>query len=184
MGRGPSFRRHGGRESGEVDEQVMTRLYREHHGVLLAFVRRYVPDRDHAEDLTQETMLRAWRNLDSLDSGADSVRSYLFTVARNVVTDAWRAERRRPRLVSDDVAVAGIPGADELSRVVEGWLVEEALGRLSAEHRAVVRELYYYGHSVREAASRLTLPEGTVKSRAYYAVRALRATFEEMGFLR
>ncbi len=184
MRRKPSFGRRRGVESEDVDEAVMTRLYHEHHDVVLAFIHRYVRDRHRAEDLVQEVMMRTWRSLGSLDTSAVTVRSFLFTIARNVVTDAWRAEQRRPRLVSDDSAVASAPTTDELERVIDGWLVAEALDRLSAEHRAVVTELYYRGRSVRDVAERLMLPEGTVKSRAYYAVRALRAAFEEMGALR
>ncbi|WP_198541249.1 sigma-70 family RNA polymerase sigma factor, partial [Parafrankia soli] len=112
----------------------------------------------------------------------EGVRSYLFTIARNVITDAWRAERRRPSLVDDGGEVVAVaPAVDDVSQAIEEWVVAEALGRISPAHRAVVQELYYEGRSVREAAVRLALPEGTVKSRAYYAIRALRDAFEEMG---
>ncbi|GAA0794563.1 RNA polymerase sigma factor [Spirilliplanes yamanashiensis] len=162
----------------------MTALYTEYYGMLLGFVLRYVRDRHRAEDLVQETLLRAWRHIDHLDTDPARVRSYLLTIARNVVTNAWRAEQRRPKLVSDEPAVDAASAPDSVDRLVEGWLVAEALGRLSAEHRAVVRAVYYEGRSVAEAARQLSVPEGTVKSRAYYAVRALRTAFEEMGVLR
>ncbi|CAO5244542.1 sigma-70 family RNA polymerase sigma factor [Frankia sp. AgKG'84/4] len=158
----------------------MARLYRDHHRVLLSFIGKNVDDRHRAEDIAQETLLRAWRNLDSLRP--DGVRSYLFTIARNVITDAWRAEQRRPSLVADgDEVVATVPVVDDVSQAIEAWVVAEALDRISPAHRAVVQELYYEGRTVREAAARLSLPEGTVKSRAYYAIRALRGAFEEMG---
>jgi RNA polymerase sigma-70 factor (ECF subfamily) len=86
--------------------------------------------------------------------------------------------------VADEAAVAAVPSADNVDQLVEGWLVAEALERLSAEHQAVVRAMYYEGQSVAAAARKLSVPEGTVKSRAYYAVRALRTAFEEMGVLR
>jgi RNA polymerase sigma-70 factor, ECF subfamily len=166
------------------DEELMTALYTEHYAVLLSFVLRYVHDRHRAEDLVQETLLRAWKHIGHLDHEPGRTRSYLLTIARNVVTNAWRAEQRRPRLVTDDGAVAAMPSADNVDQLVEGWLVAEALDRLSAEHQAVVRAMYYEGQSVADTARRLSVPEGTVKSRAYYAVRALRAVFEEMGVLR
>ncbi|WP_063748357.1 sigma-70 family RNA polymerase sigma factor [Frankia sp. EAN1pec] len=157
----------------------MARLYRDHHRVLLSFIGKHVDDRHRAEDIAQETLLRAWRNRDSLRP--DGVRSYLFTIARNVITDAWRAERRRPSLGDDGgEVVAAAPAVDDVSQAIEEWVVAEALGRISLAHRAVVQELYYEGRSVREAAARLALPEGTVKSRVYYAIRALRDAFEEM----
>jgi RNA polymerase sigma-70 factor (ECF subfamily) len=166
------------------DEELMTALYTEHYGMLLGFVSRYVRDRHRAEDLVQETLLRAWRHIDQLDIDHGRTRSYLLTIARNVVTNAWRAEQRRPRLVADEPAVTGAPSADSVDQLVEGWLIAEALERLSADHQAVVRAVYYEGRSVADAAQQLAVPEGTVKSRAYYAVRALRTVFEEMGVLR
>ncbi|WP_067494832.1 sigma-70 family RNA polymerase sigma factor [Actinoplanes sp. TFC3] len=166
------------------DEKLMTALYTEHYGILLNFITRYVHDRHRAEDLVQETLLRAWRHIDHLDRDPGRTRSYLLTIARNVVTNSWRAEQRRPRLVADDGAVEAAPVADNVDQMVEGWLVAEALERLSDDHRAVVQAMYYDGRSVADAAKQLSVPEGTVKSRAFYAVRALRQVFEEMGVLR
>ncbi|GAA2565658.1 sigma-70 family RNA polymerase sigma factor [Winogradskya consettensis] len=169
---------------GSPDEELMTALYTEHYGILLNFITRYVHDRHRAEDLVQETLLRAWRHIDHLDPHPGRTRSYLLTIARNVVTNNWRAEQRRPRLVTDDMAVESAPTGDNVDQMVEGWLVAEALERLSDDHRAVVQAMYYDGQSVADAARQLSVPEGTVKSRAYYAVRALRQAFEEMGVLR
>jgi RNA polymerase sigma-70 factor (ECF subfamily) len=61
------------------------------------------------------------------------------------------------------------------------WVVAEAITRLSADHRAVLLECYYRGQPVAEASRRLGVPEGTVKSRTHYALRALRLALEEMG---
>lgn len=169
---------------GSADQRLMTALYAEHADALFSFVRRYVADRQRAEDVVQETLLRAWRHLDRLDVHSGNPRSYLFTVARNVLTDQWRSEQRRPRLVSDDQAVAAVPDDGDIDAAVEGWVVAEALRRLTAEHRQVVQALYYEGRTVADTANRLGIPVGTVKSRCYYAVRALRAAFQEMGVLR
>lgn len=84
------------------DEQLMTALHDAHAGALFAFALRYVDDRDHARDVVQETLLRAWRNLDKIDPEHTNPRAYLFTVARNLLTDQWRAAQHRPRLVNDD----------------------------------------------------------------------------------
>ncbi|MEV8514782.1 sigma-70 family RNA polymerase sigma factor [Dactylosporangium sp. NPDC051484] len=166
------------------DEELMTALYTEHYGVLLAFVSRYERDRHRAEDLVQDTLLRAWRHIERIDVTRDTTRAYLLTIARNVVSNAWRADQRRPRLVSDPDAVAAVADPGNVDELVEGWLIRAALERLSAEHREVIRSVYYDGRTVADTAKRLAVPEGTVKSRAYYAVRALRVVFEEMGVLR
>ncbi|MBI1757854.1 MAG: sigma-70 family RNA polymerase sigma factor [Actinobacteria bacterium] len=163
---------------------MMVRLHDDHAAVLYAFVQRYVPDQQRAQDVVQETLLRAWRNLDGIDLAGGSPRSYLFTIARNVLTDTWRAEQRRPRLVRDDEALARVPAPDEVEAAIEGWLVTEALDRLSPEHRGVIHALYYDGRTVAEVAEAMEIPAGTVKSRSYYAVRALRVILEEMGVMR
>ncbi len=169
------------------DEELMTALHDEHAAVLHAFVSRYTDDRQRVQDVVQETLLRAWKGIDSIDPTRDSTRSYLFTVARNVLTDLWRAEQRRPKLVSGAAAmaaVAAVPSPDDVDSAVEGWLVAAALETLTPEHRSVIQSLYFEGRSVADTARALTVPAGTVKSRAYYAVRALRAAFQESGVLR
>ena len=71
--------------------------------------------------------------------------------------------------------------ADEADRVLEAWLIEDALRALSVEHRAVLVETFYRGRSVAEAATVLGVPAGTVKSRTYYALRALKGVLAERG---
>ncbi|MHB8275709.1 MAG: sigma-70 family RNA polymerase sigma factor [Dermatophilaceae bacterium] len=158
----------------------MTAIHEEHAGALFAFVLRYVDDQDRASDVVQETLLRAWRHLDALDPDRRETRSYLFAVARNLLTDQWRAEQRRPRLVSDEGAMASAVAPDELAGAVEGWLVADAVDRLTPAHRAVIEALYFQGRTVADAAKLLDLPEGTIKSRSYYTVRTLRTIFEEI----
>lgn len=162
---------------------ALTALYSAHGPAVLGFVHRYVDDPQHAEDVVQETFLRAWRNVEHIDDSRNP-RSYLFTVARNVLTDRWRHSERRPRLVTDDRALHAAPSADAVDAALEEWLVTDALSRLSPEHRAVVQALFYDGLSVAEAAAVLEIAEGTVKSRSVYAVRALRVAFQEMGVTR
>lgn len=161
----------------------MAALYEEHGPVLLAFARRYV-DRSQAEDVVQETLLRAWRHLDRLDTAHGNPRAYLMTVTRNVLTDQWRARSSRPQLVDDGDRLDRLPTDDDIDAALERSIVAEALTRLTQEHRAVVQSLYFYGRTIEETAARLEVPPGTVKSRSYYAIRALRTVFEEMGVMR
>jgi RNA polymerase sigma-70 factor (ECF subfamily) len=147
-------------------------------------VLRLTGDRARAEEVVQETLVRAWRRAEELDRSSDALRAWLFTTARNIVTDLWRRDSARPATVADERALAAAPAADELDRAVQRWTVADALARLTPEHRSVLVETYYEGRSVAEAAARLGVPPGTIKSRTYYALRALRLVLEEMGAAR
>jgi RNA polymerase sigma-70 factor (ECF subfamily) len=165
------------------DDQVtvIQQLHDEHAAALWGYCLRLTGhDRARAEDVTQETLLRAWRHFSVLDESQGSVRAWLFTVARNLVVDEWRSRRSR-----SEVTVAEVPEVvdprDQTDQQLLSWVVAEAVTTLSADHRAVLLECYYRGASVAEAAVRLGVPEGTVKSRTHYALRALRLALEEMG---
>ncbi len=164
----------------DSDVALMQHLVAEHGAVLCRFCRRLLPDDPgRAEDVAQETLLRAWRHRTILESPEPAVRSWLFKVARNIVIDQWRSPR-----TSRETSVAEVPEGgtgDETDRLLLSWVVAEALTQLSPEHRAVLLECYYCGRPVAEAAARLGVPEGTVKSRTHYALRALKLALEEMG---
>lgn len=166
----------------EDDEELLRALHQEHGDALFAHALRLASgDRQRAEDLVQETLLRAWKHPEALDPDRGSVRAWLFTTARHLAIDAWRRRSARLGEVVTDTLPEPLPEVDEADRAVEAWTVAEALGRLSTAHREVLVECFYGGRSVAEAAARLGVPPGTVKSRTHYALRSLRLVLEEMG---
>jgi RNA polymerase sigma-70 factor (ECF subfamily) len=104
----------------------------------------------------------------------------LFTVARNIVIDEWRSKRSQSERYVEAVPEPGDP-VDHTDQLLQSWVVADAVLTLSPDHRNVLLECFYRGRSVAEAARRLGIPEGTVKSRTHYALRALKLTLEEMG---
>lgn len=171
-----------GMGTGKLDEQVLRALFTHHAPALLSFALRLTGgDQGHAEDVVQETLLRAWRHPEAHDPERGDLRPWLLTVARRVAIDAHRARRARPAEVGDAALVGLASGADDIERAMETWLVCDALAALSLAHREVLVETYYRCRTVAEAAQVLNIPPGTVKSRMHYALAALRLALQERG---
>jgi RNA polymerase sigma-70 factor (ECF subfamily) len=139
---------------------------------------RSLGDSGLAEEAVQETFLRAWRAGERFDPQIGSLRTWLFAILRNVVIDLGRARAARP-----GVAEGGAePSVEPLEEALLGWQVEEAMRQIGAQHREVLVETFYRGRPYSEVADDLGVPEGTVKSRVYYGLRALRVALEELGY--
>jgi RNA polymerase sigma-70 factor (ECF subfamily) len=164
---------------GAGDGELLRALHDEHGAALWSYVTGLLHgDRVRAQDVVQETLLRAWRNPAVLADPVTS-RSWLYTVARRIVIDDWRAARRRPETITDQLPEQAIP--DAADQTLDRQLVMAALKTLSREHREVLLESYFRGRSVAEAAAALGVPAGTIKSRTHYALHALRAAINDMG---
>ena len=136
-------------------------------------------DAVQAQDVVQETLFRAWRNPQAFDPERGSPRAWLYAVARRLVVDEHRSARSRHETVTDRVPEPRI--ADPSEQIVDHELLRQAFARLTPEHREVLRQCYYRGQSVAQAAETLAISPGTVKSRTHYAIRALRAALDELG---
>ena len=172
-----------GHEAPEV--ALMRALHDAHAAALWRYALRLTGNRARAEDVVQETLLRAWQHPEVVRDTERSPRAWLFTVARHMVIDESRSPRFRSEVGPLDAP--GTPeavGPDEVDAVLDRMLIAEALRTLSEQHRAVVRRSYYQGWTTAQIAADLGIAEGTVKSRLHYAVRALRLTLQEMGVTR
>jgi RNA polymerase sigma-70 factor (ECF subfamily) len=159
-------------------ERDVREAYSAHSGELYGFALRSLGDAGLAEEAVQETFIRAWRAGERFDPEIGSLRTWLFAILRNVVIDLGRARAARPR-----VAEGGIePSVEPLDQALLSWQVEEAMRRLGEDHRQVLIETYFRGRPYAEVAEELGVPEGTVKSRVYYGLRAMRVVLEEMGY--
>ncbi|ERG65440.1 hypothetical protein L332_13445 [Agrococcus pavilionensis RW1] len=163
------------------DDERLAALYDSHAAPVWRYVVHLTGDRAGADDVVQETLLRAWRTPRIL-ADPETARAWMLTVARHIVIDESRSARRRHEL-----AVAELPERvtdDAIDARFDALVIAQALAELSAEHRGVIIRAYYGGRSVAEIAAELGVPEGTVKSRLHYGLRALRLALQERGVTR
>jgi RNA polymerase sigma-70 factor, ECF subfamily len=164
-------------ESARDADAAVRQLYARHAAALHVYVERFCPDRASADDIVQETFIRAWRHLPQLSADDRPVRPWLFRVARNLLTDASRAARSRPIIAQAEPAEEGRDDTG-LNQVLDRQLVADALRQLSPAHRAVLVEIFYGGDSLARAARQLRIPHGTARSRLHYALQALRGQLD------
>jgi RNA polymerase sigma-70 factor (ECF subfamily) len=157
-------------------------VYAAHGPELYRFALRSLGDRGLAEEAVQETFVRAWQAADRFDDALGSLRTWLFAIIRNVVIDLSRARAVRPALTADERRDEPVTVDDDLERVLVAWQVEEALFKLSAEHRQALVEVHYKTRAYQDVAAELGVPVGTVKSRVYYALKAMRLALDELGW--
>lgn len=157
-------------------------LYEEHARALWHYAWRLTGDASRAQDVVQETLLRAWQHPEVTNDSERSARSWLFTVARNMIIDESRTLRfRREVSAADDSGVPERACPDQVDAALDRMLINTALARLTPDHRAVVQRSYVKGWSTADIAADLGIAEGTVKSRLHYALRTLRDILSEMG---
>jgi RNA polymerase sigma-70 factor (ECF subfamily) len=137
-------------------------------------------DSQLAEEVVQETFVRAWQRPDVINNKYSSIGPWLFTVARNLVNDHKRARMARPTEVSDTELNVLPAERDPIDRVLISQVIRQAMARLTPEHRAVLSQIYCHDRSFEDAARQLGIPVGTVKSRNHYAIRSLRSIIKNL----
>ncbi|MEU6314183.1 sigma-70 family RNA polymerase sigma factor [Streptomyces sp. NPDC047014] len=166
-----------------TDPEALAALQRDHGRALFGFlVGLTAGDAQRAEDLVQETLVRAWQHPEALAGRHESMRPWLFTVARRLAIDARRARLSRPLEVDPEGLEQAPAAEDTAAGTVTAIDVRRAVGSLGPEHRQVLLEVYFRDRSVAEAAAELGIPAGTVKSRTHYALRALRKDLQGYGY--
>ena len=146
------------------------------HAANDGFATRSLGDAGLAEEAVQETFLRAWRAGKRFDPQIGSLRTWLFAILRNVVIDLGRARAVRPSIAHGEAS-----RVEPFDETLLAWQVEEAM-QIGDQHRRILVETYYRGRPYAEVADGARHSLGTVKSRVYYALRALRIALEEIGY--
>jgi RNA polymerase sigma-70 factor (ECF subfamily) len=167
----------------QVPDAALRELFDTHGSVLLSYLIRITRgDRHRAEDILQETLMRAWRHPEARGDNGEWSRPWLYTVARRIAIDQLRAAMIRPNELGDERLDERPHPEDTFDTMIDREEVRAALLALPARLRDVLIEVYFRERSVAEASQALGVPPGTIKSRTFYALRALREVLLERGF--
>jgi RNA polymerase sigma-70 factor (ECF subfamily) len=152
-------------------------VYEHRYAVFALAVRLTCGDVGWAEDIVQETFLRAWRRWEHMTPEHGSVRGWLMRVAHNLVMDGYRSARtRRGEVPLDEAGEVALP--EPADQILSAYLVREALRRLPDAHRRALQATYLSDQTAAQAARQLNVPVGTVKSRVFYGLRMLRSVMD------
>ena len=127
------------------DEQMARAVFAEHGRAMQLYATRLLGDRELAEDVVQEALIRIWRHPEVLTNGQGSIRGWLLTTVRNIVISWARARAVRPREIPESPAN---PAAVDDHAAAGGRLGRPCTPRStrsSAEHRAVIEQVYLHG---------------------------------------
>ncbi len=162
--------------------EPLVALYHRYASRLYGLGLRLMGDAGMAEELVQETFLRLWRSARRYDAERGSVRTFLFAIARRVAVDLLRRTASRP--LPTGTAAEGIASGEEaFDALVLGLDVRDAVGALAPKQREVLQLILDEDLGQADLAKRLGIPLGTVKTRIFYGLRALRVELEGRGLL-
>ncbi|MFD7873815.1 sigma-70 family RNA polymerase sigma factor [Streptomyces sp. NPDC059766] len=163
------------------EERALRDLYLQHGPALYSYVLGMLGGDTHrAEDILQETLLRCWNKRTLADGEGMAVRPWMFRIARNLVIDGHRTRMARPAEIAGDTWLADMCAeADDIERMLSSMVVRDALRSLTPAHREALRATIFADRTTQQAADVLGVPQGTVKSRVYYALRSLRTVLAD-----
>jgi RNA polymerase sigma-70 factor, ECF subfamily len=163
---------------GDIPEPV-AELQRRYGRRLYCFGFQYLRNQGLAEEMVQETFVRLWRAAGRFDASKASVGTYLFVLARSTAADIYKRPSSRPFTSDADIPEQAIP--DSVDQIINSLLIREALDSLPGAQAEVIRLAHQEGLTQTQIAERLNEPLGTVKSRMFNGMRALRAALTERG---
>jgi RNA polymerase sigma-70 factor (ECF subfamily) len=169
---------------GRGDQAALAEVYRRHGGLVLGLARRVLVDAQQAEEITQEVFLRLWDRSERFDASRGTLRSFLARDAHGRAVERVRSEEARRRREDRHERELGDPGPDaeaDAWQQLRSSAVQDALAELSDGERRAITLAYFGGHTYRQVATLLDLPEGTIKSRIRLGLAKLADKLQATG---
>jgi RNA polymerase sigma-70 factor (ECF subfamily) len=166
----------------QQDEEGMRQLFQFYSGALMTIIQSIIPQKEEAEEILHDALLKVWNNIDSYDAGKSRFFTWMARIARNTAIDKARSKNYRKTNEIDEV----VSRRKELSQTpsVDYIGVSSLLEKLDEDHRPIINLLYLQDYTQSEAAKELGVPLGTVKTRARRAIMQLRKLLQtEMVWL-
>ncbi|MDO8970709.1 MAG: RNA polymerase sigma factor [Saprospiraceae bacterium] len=162
------------------DRAAIGTLYEAYGGALFGVVLRIVQQRELAEQVLQDTFVKAWKNGASYDTTKGRLFTWLLNIARNTAIDATRTAHYQKSRKTDSLdSLVHSPGGQSLNPDQIG--VRELVNRLDEKYKTLIDMVYFRGYTQEEVAEETGIPLGTVKTRLRYAINELRGIFGENG---
>jgi RNA polymerase sigma-70 factor (ECF subfamily) len=162
----------------QQDSKALAQLYDAYGNALFGVVFRIVHTQELAEQVLQDTFLKAWRNIDSYDAGKGRLFTWLLNIARNTAIDATRTAHFQNSQKTDAIdTLVSQPSTQTLNPETLG--LRELVGRLDDKYKEIIDLIYFKGHTQEETAEITGIPIGTIKTRLRYAINELRNIFGE-----
>jgi RNA polymerase sigma factor (sigma-70 family) len=162
----------------QQDRAAIGELYDAYGGALFGVVLRIVQSRELAEQVLQDTFVKAWRNGARYDASKGRLFTWLLNIARNTAIDATRTSYFQHYRKTDSLDhLVHKPGSEALNPDHLG--VREVVSRLDEKYKSLIELVYFKGYTQEEVAEETGIPLGTIKTRLRYAINELRGIFGE-----
>lgn len=164
------------------DQSAIAAFYRLYESSVYRFVLSRLNDPHTAADILNEVMMEVWKSADKFE-GRSLVKTWILGIAHFKVMDHFRSQKRHEHIEADDQIPDESPGVQQeqvVSAAQDARLLQQAMAKLSAEHREVLHLAFYEDLNYREIGEIFGVPEGTVKSRIFHAKNLVKKQLERL----